>query len=1220
MPNVEFLKTLNKKLKTGNLRGIHLNALPGRYATRLDAAKLKLLSENEPQGFLDKLINNSSFKHELTFRNINLNILDNNQRNQLYLIAKRLDSIYYENNDNFLEHGIKTFGFGYPLLIKRSTQSPSKIVKAPLFIWNLDIQKSARVQNDWFISREEDYPLSVNEILISHLQIDENISIEIDSNSFVDNGNLSKNDLLNYVFTVLKQLNTQINKSDISIKIDDCPDRDQIDKITSSTPWIQWSGIFGLYKSRKQSIIKDFDYLIDNYNSFEFEKLIIEHQNTSSVTAVPTDPSQEEIINTLFKSRSKIIQGPPGTGKSQSLTAIITNALANGQKCLVVCEKKTALDVIQKNLFEIGLDELCIVIDDIYKDRKKVIENARDFIDKLNTTISGFRELDFIEKNKRYEELKQKLNTHQKKILNKIFGDDNWKALIGKFLHACKNYTLKTNEFFIDKGNYDFDFEEYQKLNKIVKDGQYLSNQINVINHPLDILNNHVFKNHYFRSHEKQIYDNLVRCYKFGKNIRSNITYGMGDNKKLYNLNNKVIDIWLSILAKVSKQHKDIYSNKHSQIVNFNQLIRFHKKLDYFKFKWPSEISKLNLEDINKILYNYLSCLINILKNYQDFKDYYNWRSFYISLSDKEKLLIDKFLELNPTDWPITLQSWYINQVLLKYESKIGPFIQDDRIVKELLSLEFEVKNLLRDKILHKWQNTRNTSIGSFNDRHQGSIKSLYNYRKNKQYERRNSLRKILSIDFDLFTDIFPVLLVNPIVCSSIIPLKEGIFGLAIFDEASQLRLEDTYPAFLRGKFKIISGDIHQMPPSNFFDSKIIIGDDNIEENDFDFYDDTIDLADSESLLKYADNSSSSCSYLDFHYRSRHPFLIDFSNAAFYGNRLVPMPNRRIYKPIRISHVNGVYKDRTNLKEAEIIIDFLFNKIKPEDNGHYPSVGIATFNINQRNLILDLIHNLCSSSDEITSKFDNYCKNGFFVKNLENIQGDERDIIIISTTFGLNEENVFSQNFGPLNQEKGYKLLNVIITRAKKHLIIFTSIPPKYYSNYVNEISTHGNLGKGILYAYLAYADAIENDSDEVRKSILELLSKNCSSTNKTTTETFIESPFEQEVYDYLIKHIEKDRIFMQYPFGGFRIDFVIKPKNTEKPLIALECDGAAYHSSEEAYSYDMFRQKTLESYGFKFYRIWSTNWWGNPKDEVKKLLNYIESIDHLEGIERLNQ
>jgi len=321
------------------------------------------------------------------------------------------------------------------------------------------------------------------------------------------------------------------------------------------------------------------------------------------------------------------------------------------------------------------------------------------------------------------------------------------------------------------------------------------------------------------------------------------------------------------------------------------------------------------------------------------------------------------------------------------------------------------------------------------------------------------------------------------------------------------------------------------------------------------------------------------------------------------------MPNRKSYKPIRISHVNGIYKDRTNLKEAEKIIDFLFTKIKPSNIGQYPSVGIATFNIDQRNLILGLIHKHCSESDELTSKFDNYCKNGFFVKNLENIQGDERDLIIISTTFGLNEENVFRQNFGPLNQEKGYKLLNVIITRAKNHLVIFSSIPKEYYSNYINEINTHGNLRKGLLYAYLAYADSIENDDHETRKSILTLLSKNCSETDKTDKNNFVESPFEQEVYDYLLKYIDKDRIYLQYPFGGFRIDFVITPKKNGKPLIALECDGAAYHSSEEAYCYDMFRQKTLESYGFKFYRIWSTNWWTNPKGEIKKVLQYVESV-----------
>lgn len=233
----------------------------------------------------------------------------------------------------------------------------------------------------------------------------------------------------------------------------------------------------------------------------------------------------------------------------------------------------------------------------------------------------------------------------------------------------------------------------------------------------------------------------------------------------------------------------------------------------------------------------------------------------------------------------------------------------------------------------------------------------------------------------------------------------------------------------------------------------------------------------------------------------------------------------------------------------------------------------------------------------------------FFVKNLENIQGDEKDIIILSTTFGLTADGKFIQNFGPLNQEKGYKLLNVIITRAKHKFYVCTSIPPNYYQRYSEELKARGNVGKGIFYSYLAYAKAVEEDNHLQIESILNLLASGCNENNQTFY-GITESVFEQEVVDYLIQFIDPERIITQYKIGGFRIDIVVQPLNGNSKPIAIECDGASFHSSPEAYAWDMFRQKRLEENGFIFHRIWSANWWENPENEVKKLVEFIQQKD----------
>lgn len=1208
MSTLEFLNQLSQKLNTGNLRSIHLNALPGRFATRLDISQLETIKCGLSSQFLfEHLLSRPSFSFRISYSDIDLNLLGEDPKRLLYLVARKLNSIEYENEDSYLEHGIKSFGFGYPLLIKRDRNDPKRIIKAPVFIWSLDIQKSPRVQNEWIIHREEDYGISVNELLISYLAGNANINLERLSDDLLNRGIIEKFDLLQITEQLLSQLNTRVDKSKFNADLIPCPSRDAIENISSSKPWICWSGVLGLYRTQKQSIIKDIEHIANNYNSFEFDNLLVERFQTSTISSVETDPNQEQIINSLTKSRTKIIQGPPGTGKSQSITAIITNALASKAKCLIVCEKKTALDVIYNNLFQLGLGDLCIVIDDINKDRKKVIDRARTIIEGRNNNAFEFREIEFRELNSEYENCKAELNKKHSAVLQKVLGDDTWKDIIGRYLNAEK---MHHNDLLVENIGYDsFDFthQEYANLSKLIKEGHFLFKPIKALNHPLNFLSDDIFNEEYSNRLKNTIADDILKRSKLSAAILREINVC---SKRLgapfYN-NDIISKICLSLFSVFSKRHKFAGLKKAQIDYWLKQLKDLHFGNRFLKLDFPCINNKYSYIDISKGITSYHNNLTDICHSFELFQDFFNWKHFYKSLTHDEQKLILALIDANISDWQTAFESFYFNGVLLKNESKLGPFLQNDRLLEKMASYKEQLQSKHTNKILSIWRENQVNSLNNFRTT-KGNPKILYNYRKNSQHNRRNSLRKIISTDFNVFTDFFPVVLANPVVCSSILPMEEGLFELVIFDEASQLRLEDTYSALMRGKFRTISGDKHQMPPSNLFVGDGLV----LPTNDADESDDNWEdgLADSKSLLEYASNLDISQSFLDFHYRSKHPFLIDFSNAAFYGSRLVPMPPSKEYRPIRLVEVGGLYSNRTNISEAKKISDFLLKIVKPSPDGTFPSIGIATLNIEQRNLILDEILRHCADSESYAKKFEAIQKSGFFVKNLENIQGDEKDIIIMSTTFGFDRNGKFNERFGPLNiYEKGYKLLNVIITRAKHYLIVFTSIPKSYYSKYVDEIKSKGNLGKGIFYAYLAYADAIEKGDEEKRKNILRLLADHCAEPQPSDNNGFVESPFEQEVYDYLMDHFDKKRIQIQYKCGGFRIDFVIKPRDNSKPIIALECDGAKYHSSEEAYAYDLYRQNQLENFGFKVYRIWSTNWWENPEKEIQKLLTFVQKV-----------
>jgi len=206
------------------------------------------------------------------------------------------------------------------------------------------------------------------------------------------------------------------------------------------------------------------------------------------------------------------------------------------------------------------------------------------------------------------------------------------------------------------------------------------------------------------------------------------------------------------------------------------------------------------------------------------------------------------------------------------------------------------------------------------------------------------------------------------------------------------LRIEDTFTSFIRGKYKIIAGDKHQMPPSNYFLSPYeeLSSEDKNDENIFSKDDEQQILSESESLLQYAENLQNiNRSYLDFHYRSKHPDLIEFSNYAFYGGNLIPFPAQKEYKSINFRNVNGTFTDeRVNIEEINEIIKILREEIHPNSKGEYPSIGIATFNIQQRNFIIETLNvdDIIEKDQNFYIKLQKLRKKGLFVKNLENIQ------------------------------------------------------------------------------------------------------------------------------------------------------------------------------------------------------------------------------------------
>jgi len=1356
MSDLVFLKALREKLKGGNIRSIHLNALPGRYATRLDLENLNYVVKGNAEHFLSQLFSKSCFEFKISFDGIDLNSCPPDEQKRLGLLSKRLNSINIENEDNFKEHGIKTFGFGFPLLIKPSKSDPKKIIKAPIFIWELEISKANNKVNTWSILRnkiqngngrftdEEIHSVGLNEVLLSYLKSDEGIVIPQINEDLLEDAIIDQEELitecckvLNAIFPEPSQNRNSALLSRFNEVIKPLPDSKYLDSQSGSLPWIHFGGVFGLFRTQKESIISDLDKLIERFNQYEFDNLITETFTSTAHSAVETDPSQQEIIATLDIERKKIIQGPPGTGKSQSLTALITNALANNLKCLVVCEKKTALDVIKNNLSRENahLGELTAVIEDINKDRDAIVNSVRNRLGNLSQIHRANSDL-YRQSCKILQGNAEEINSFHELLDMKIYQGKSWTTIVGEFLKKTKNYDYTTLQSRLDYRDFKFhknDRELAEILLKLTK-AKALFKEINVLDHPLNNLKDSVFSDEppygIQRNLETQIdkylvqlcsildtlqkqmsdYENWLNSHYSGyfasvKTAINEFEKFVSDNHDQYGdqffKKNRITQFKINLYSYFSDRYKTLKQNRmllpnlylkvkeeqtafkyfnhtffeinkapdlsllnqdisnlsfktetwfqgisheirsfvnNTSFSSAHSLYLNRKSLEIAEIEYKKLISEIMDDNvINSQITFPLSHYIKIdqtkhlisefqviKENLSSFRPYYHWRKFYITLTPLNQEIIHALVDAKSDNWEGHFESWYYYWLLAVVESLLKNLPINEEKIVQFGESKNQFKSLQINNIINSWGLKQYQSFKKIQEKGINPV-SVYNKRGTRG-EKRNSLRRIITIDHMFFTDFYPVVMVSPSVCSSILPLKEGLFDIVIFDEASQLRIEDTYPALLRGKIKVISGDSQQMPPSNFFQGGTALL--SPTEEDFDEemsilenetakrqINNSVDMADSESLLVYAENCNYKPSFLKIHYRSNHPDLIEFSNHAFYGKRLIPMPEKQEYKAIQFIAVNGIYEDQVNISEARQVVDILLNHIKPLKNGKFPSVGIATFNLYQRNLILEEITKARQISQANDKKIVDLGTD-FFVKNLENIQGDERDIIILSTTFGKRRDGTFRQNFGPVLQKNGYKLLNVIITRAKHKVIVCTSIPNEYYNTYSTLLDTMHNNGRAIFYAYLAYAKAISDGNTDLKKVILAQLFNHCEFKNFEITQDAIgsESPFEEEVYYRLAHRIGENRLEQQYQIGGFRIDLVVKSRKTGKPVIAIECDGAKYHSSAEAYAWDMFRQSRLENYGFIFHRIWSTNWWNSTEKEVLKVVEFINKFDRSES------
>ncbi len=498
---------------------------------------------------------------------------------------------------------------------------------------------------------------------------------------------------------------------------------------------------------------------------------------------------------------------------------------------------------------------------------------------------------------------------------------------------------------------------------------------------------------------------------------------------------------------------------------------------------------------------------------------------------------------------------------------------------------------------------------------------------------RTKKLREFVDLGTDIgLMDIRPVWLMNPEVVSQVLPLKAGLFDVVIFDEASQMLVDHCLPALYRAKRVIISGDEKQMPPSSSFSRKTDDDEDEvIEELDEDMSEAEIsaieeawnkkEIKDCPDLLALG-RSVLPYTTLQIHYRSEYNALIEFSNYAFYSGQLNvptkhPISEIKKNKPVELIKVNGIYAEQTNPTEAKQIVKML-KSYWLEGAQPPPSIGVVTFNLKQAEEIEAVIQHEASVNDEFAQAYftqQDHTQNGedmgFFVKNVENVQGDERDIIIFSTTFGYNPQGAFRRNFGVLGHKGGEKRLNVAITRARKKVSIVTSMPIDKISDMLG-YGRMPNKPRDYIQAYLDYADKKSNGEIELARLRAMKLTQAVQSNQSIESDN---DSFVAEVKEFIQSLGGKAAEVNEG--DAFGLDLAIENPATGLFELGIECDAPRHELLATATYREIWRKKVLQRSVKKIHRISCIEWYENKaieKDKLSKLLAEINNINIMES------
>ena len=895
------------------------------------------------------------------------------------------------------------------------------------------------------------------------------------------------------------------------------------------------------------------------------------------------DSSQHMAINRVLGGESLVIQGPPGTGKSQTIANLITALMARGKRILFVAEKRAAIEAVTKRLDEVGLSELVM-------DMHGGIASRRDFAQNLSKSLDQVSSIPAQDHSEVHEQLRRNreaLIAHdsalhiprrpwnlsvyevQTRLIGLPESCRTVRRLSAEAARALDNdgfaEIARDMEEWIDLEGHEFakkypewdwtaitTSEESSRAFDLVQDisSKYLPEAREALFTALD--KNGLGRPQTVKEWGESTWFLEEASGSFWNRLRAQVTsseyrrigsaLGYSGTLKLSQdqLSQLVesmteLNTRLSELTRVSDL-RDLFEQPHAALE------------EILKRMESGRTAAMKLPRIRELESEFRSAGVNdILERVGD--------------------------EISSQDAAKTVEYAWLRRILDDIEFDDRRIATFESVNHSRRSVDFiEADSQHRESTPLRIQRRAAEAIIATMDEHPDE---KFLVRREAAKKRRHlSPRQLLAKAPHVLTSLRPCWTMSPILAAGVIPADLRIFDVVIFDEASQIPPAEAISSLARAPQAVIAGDKEQLPPTAFFSSG---------SNESDDVDDDIDepmTRDMESLLDVGDRLLR-YKMLQWHYRSRDDRLIAFSNNHIYGGALTAFPGTMNNAPVSFCQIPfrpilGVTGTRSNPDEVEKVVELVLDhaRTKPRE-----SLGVIAFGQKHADNIEDALARRLGELDEpsLDDFFSDRNQERFFVKNIERVQGDERDYIILSVGYHKDENGKLLYRFGPLNQEGGQRRLNVAVTRARSNLTIVSS-----FSHHDMPPGKSSARGVELLRQYLEYA------------------ASDCKSLGSGISEVPL-NPFELSVKRGLDSRGIPNT--PQYGASGFRIDFACAhPDERGRMVLAVEADGASYHSIPTVRDRDRLRQQVLESKGWRFHRIWSTAWFRNREYELTRV------------------